>query len=139
MTALEVADVIHDHLESTGFNADMRKSIDKHAGQNSYLASITSELNSRGLSTRLRNQDISFTSRGIVIVYDDFAQMTHDGVFDTFLTAQQPRWFVTIGSIFDEEDFQGDYILDLDTTVEDKITMFGFTTVQIWKRIKVRI
>ena len=56
MTAGEVADVIYDHLESEG-NADMRKSHNKHPGQNSYLAQISSELNNRGLSTRLRNQN----------------------------------------------------------------------------------
>jgi hypothetical protein len=138
MTAGEVADVIHDHLESEG-NADMRKSIDKHPGQNAYLAQISSELNSRGTNCRLRNQNVSFTARPIVIVFDDHAQMTHDGVFDTFINAPQPRWFVTIGSIFDAEDFQGDYILDLDTTVEDMTTMFGYTRVQIWKRVKLRI
>jgi hypothetical protein len=138
MTASEVADVIHDHLENEG-NADIRKSIDKHPGQNSYLAGISSELNSRGTNCRLRNQNVSFTARPIVIVFDDFAQMTNDGSFDTLINAPQPRWFVTVGSIFDEEDFTGDYILDLDTTVEDEVTEFGFTQVQIWKRVKLRI
>jgi len=50
-----------------------------------------------------------------------------------------PRWFVTVGSTFEAEDFQGDYILDLDQTVEDEATLFGFTTVQIWKRVRLRI
>ncbi len=139
MTTSDVADVINDHLENEGFIANMRKSIDKHSGQNSYLAGITADLNTLGLSCILRNQNVQFTDRGIVIVFDDFSQMGYDGVFNTFLIASQPRWFVTLGAIFEEENFEGDYILDLDITVEDEVTMFGYTTIQIWKRVKLRI
>ena len=65
--------------------------------------------------------------------------MNHDGSFDTFINADTPRWFVNIGSAFQEKEFEGDYVLDLDTLVEDEVTMFGFTTVQIWKRVRLRI
>ena len=124
---IAMADTLTNKLLSTGFTVNVRQSIDKHPLQNADLNLLVGELSSRGLLSRFRNRNQSIDDRDILIVYDGLPTLQRAGMWAE-LMASSVRYFVTVGHPYEDDDFEGDFVLD---HKDDEL--------EIWKRTKVRI
>jgi len=131
------ADHIFAELNATGFSSYTITSIDKHPTQNAFLGEVAIRLNADGLQSTFRsNLNQPMGNRGIVLIYDGLPTLQRNGVWDKIFLSPDVRYIVSVGHPYNEDDFEGDYELQSETTVTD---IGNVVTIQTWKRIKVRI
>lgn len=130
-----VADVIVNEL-GTSMNAQIQLTIAKRPTQNTYLNSLNGKLNARGIQSIIKAHGASMEDSEISILWDGLPTLERKGVWQSIINSDITRYVVGLASSYELENFDGNWILDSETTVEDTGLL---VTLTIWKRIKVRI
>jgi len=132
--ATEISDRIK--INSLGSTAHIFESHNKHPKQNTFIGSLAFEITVKGVSCQSLAQDFRGIIRPVIILYDDKRNLETRGEWDKIITDQDIRWIYSYGSPFEDDDFEGDYLLDETFELHEPD---GDEEVQVWKRVKVRI
>ena len=138
MTILsKLATQMGSRILARGLTAYVVQSHNKHPRQNMFLANLTTALIAEGVDCVTKPQDFMGIDRGVLILLDDKRDLETRGHWDKILNApQQLRWIISLGSGFEDDDFEGDYDLVETFNLTD---IDGDENIQVWKRVKVRI